>query len=213
MPQDDRAQIRALLGDGVVQTASQLGMHLAQFRLPPLMHRLAQHGEPPLPRFTAHVRKAEEVEMSTRKLPSIQAGIVGEYFVAAELSRRGYVASLTLPSPPVRNPPADRAVASPDPMTRSQQQPLSQAVVQDLRLAISADVARSRRDSAPGARLPGPRQHHHDEYVPVDERRPSGRGHEKAGESPLYSHTIRTKRRSGPTQNEAQPSAGDKLLN
>ena len=31
-----------------------------------------------------------------KKLSSIQAGISGEYFVAAELSRRGYVASLTL---------------------------------------------------------------------------------------------------------------------
>jgi hypothetical protein len=31
-----------------------------------------------------------------KTLPSIQAGVSGEYFVAAELSRRGYVASLTL---------------------------------------------------------------------------------------------------------------------
>src|SRR6266480_3737572 len=31
-----------------------------------------------------------------KKLSTIQAGISGEYFVAAELSRRGYVASLTL---------------------------------------------------------------------------------------------------------------------
>jgi hypothetical protein len=31
-----------------------------------------------------------------KALSSIQAGISGEYFVAAELSRRGYVASLTL---------------------------------------------------------------------------------------------------------------------
>ncbi len=30
------------------------------------------------------------------KLPGIQAGIAGEYLVAAELTRRGYVASLTL---------------------------------------------------------------------------------------------------------------------
>jgi hypothetical protein len=30
------------------------------------------------------------------KLPSIQVGVAGEYLVAAELSRRGYVASLTL---------------------------------------------------------------------------------------------------------------------
>lgn len=31
-----------------------------------------------------------------RKLSPIQIGVAGEYFVAAELSRRGYVASLTL---------------------------------------------------------------------------------------------------------------------
>jgi hypothetical protein len=31
-----------------------------------------------------------------KKLSSIQTGVSGEYFVAAELSRRGYVASLTL---------------------------------------------------------------------------------------------------------------------
>jgi len=30
------------------------------------------------------------------RLPSIQVGIAGEYLVAGELSRRGYVASLTL---------------------------------------------------------------------------------------------------------------------
>jgi hypothetical protein len=34
--------------------------------------------------------------MGQVKLSGIQAGISGEYFVAAELSRRGYVASLTL---------------------------------------------------------------------------------------------------------------------
>jgi hypothetical protein len=31
-----------------------------------------------------------------KTLPGIQCGVAGEYFVAAELSRRGYVASLTL---------------------------------------------------------------------------------------------------------------------
>jgi hypothetical protein len=35
-------------------------------------------------------------ERSTGKLSGIQTGIAGEYLVAAELSRRGYVASLTL---------------------------------------------------------------------------------------------------------------------
>ena len=34
--------------------------------------------------------------MKPSKLSSIQAGIAGEYFVAAELSRLGYVASVTL---------------------------------------------------------------------------------------------------------------------
>src|SRR5436305_5895634 len=32
----------------------------------------------------------------SKKLSTIQTGVSGEYFVAAELSRRGYVASLTL---------------------------------------------------------------------------------------------------------------------
>ena len=34
--------------------------------------------------------------MNKKKLSTILAGVSGEYFVAAELSRRGYVASLTL---------------------------------------------------------------------------------------------------------------------
>ena len=37
-----------------------------------------------------------ELDDRTLKLPGLQAGIAGEYFVAAELSRRGFVASLTL---------------------------------------------------------------------------------------------------------------------
>ena len=39
-----------------------------------------------------------ELDGTTPKLPPLQAGIAGEYFVAAELSRRGFVASLTLPN-------------------------------------------------------------------------------------------------------------------
>jgi hypothetical protein len=30
------------------------------------------------------------------KIPSVLAGVAGEYFVAAELSRRGYIASISL---------------------------------------------------------------------------------------------------------------------
>jgi hypothetical protein len=42
------------------------------------------------------VKKREFTMKRAKTLSSIQAGISGEYFVAAELSRRGYVASLTL---------------------------------------------------------------------------------------------------------------------
>ena len=45
-----------------MQTPPQLGLHLAQLRLPPPAHRLAQHRIPPRPRLAAHVREAEEVE-------------------------------------------------------------------------------------------------------------------------------------------------------
>ncbi len=34
--------------------------------------------------------------MNTAKLESVMCGVAGEYFVAAELSRRGYIASITL---------------------------------------------------------------------------------------------------------------------
>ena len=35
-------------------------------------------------------------EVLMNKIPSILSGVSGEYFVAAELSRRGFIASLTL---------------------------------------------------------------------------------------------------------------------
>jgi hypothetical protein len=33
--------------------------------------------------------------MSNNKIPSLLAGVAGEYFVAAELSRRGHIASIS----------------------------------------------------------------------------------------------------------------------
>jgi Holliday junction resolvase-like predicted endonuclease len=48
------------------------------------------------------------------KLSGIQVGIAGEYFVAAELSRRGYIASLTL-----RNTPGIDILASNKDATKS----------------------------------------------------------------------------------------------
>lgn len=40
--------------------------------------------------------KTKPVESSTEKLSTILSGVSGEYFVAAELSKRGYIASITL---------------------------------------------------------------------------------------------------------------------
>src|SRR5688572_2605946 len=40
--------------------------------------------------------KAKWDKIKPKKLSTILSGVAGEYFVAAELSRRGYVASLTL---------------------------------------------------------------------------------------------------------------------
>ena len=56
---------------------------------------------------------ASEV-LRMKKLSSIQTGVAGEYFVAAELSRRGYVASLTL-----RNTPRIDVLASNADATKS----------------------------------------------------------------------------------------------
>lgn len=38
----------------------------------------------------------ELLEPSDERIPSILSGVAGEYFVAAELSRQGYIASITL---------------------------------------------------------------------------------------------------------------------
>ena len=62
MPQNDRAHISPLLRDGRVQASPQFGSHLAQLRLPPLSHRLAQHREPARARRPAAMREAKEVK-------------------------------------------------------------------------------------------------------------------------------------------------------
>ena len=49
--------------------------------------------------FTTLVYKISLLDPKTHhtmKIPSVLAGVAGEYFVAAELSRRGYIASVTL---------------------------------------------------------------------------------------------------------------------
>jgi hypothetical protein len=51
-----------LIRNRVVQTLPQLDEDLAQLRLPPPAHRLAQHREPSLPGLPAAMRETEEVE-------------------------------------------------------------------------------------------------------------------------------------------------------
>src|SRR5712692_7713094 len=59
---NDRAQVSTLLRDGQMHAASELLIELLQLGLHPLSHRLPQHREPTLPRLSATVREAEEVE-------------------------------------------------------------------------------------------------------------------------------------------------------
>src|SRR5580698_2651284 len=56
------AQVRPLLGNRLRDAAPQLGLHLAELRSQPLLHRLPTHREAPVPRLRADVREAEEVE-------------------------------------------------------------------------------------------------------------------------------------------------------
>ena len=60
--ENDRAQIFANHGDGVVHARFKLGFHRLELRLPPFAHRLAQHRKAPPSRLPATVREAQEVE-------------------------------------------------------------------------------------------------------------------------------------------------------
>ena len=60
--QQFRAQVGSLLLDGRVHALPQFVFQRPQLGLPPLPHRVAQHGEVPLPGFATTMRKAQEVE-------------------------------------------------------------------------------------------------------------------------------------------------------
>src|SRR5665213_536119 len=64
--ENNRAQILANLGDGVVHASFEFGFHRLQLRLPPFAHRLAQHREAALARLPATVREAQEVKAPRR---------------------------------------------------------------------------------------------------------------------------------------------------
>src|SRR5688572_22761288 len=57
---DHGRQVDSHLWHGPVQATSQVGSHLLELCLKPLASRLAQQREPPVPRLTADMRKAEE---------------------------------------------------------------------------------------------------------------------------------------------------------
>jgi hypothetical protein len=64
--ENNRTQVLANLGDGVVQASFKFGLHRLKLRLPPFAHRLTQHREATLPRLPATVREAKEVKAPRR---------------------------------------------------------------------------------------------------------------------------------------------------
>src|ERR1700686_1026890 len=60
--ENNRTQVRAYLGDGVVHSTLEFGFHLSQLRLPPFSHRLTKHRKATHSRLPATVREAQEVK-------------------------------------------------------------------------------------------------------------------------------------------------------
>ncbi len=74
----DRAQVGALLRNGIVQAPLEFGLHRLQLRPPPRAHRLPQHRELSRPGLRAAVREAQEGE-GLRLAPATLAPVrVGE---------------------------------------------------------------------------------------------------------------------------------------
>src|ERR1700723_3773171 len=64
--ENNRTQVRANLGDGVVHARFEFGLHRLKLRLPPFAHRLPQYREAALSCLPAAVREAKEVKASRR---------------------------------------------------------------------------------------------------------------------------------------------------
>src|SRR5579864_1778239 len=64
--ENNRTQVLANLGDGVVHARLKFGLHRLKLRLPPFAHRLTQHREATLACLPATVREAKEVEAPRR---------------------------------------------------------------------------------------------------------------------------------------------------
>ena len=64
--ENDRTQVLANLGDGVVHARLKLGFHRLKLRLPPFAHRLTQHRKAALALLPAAMREAKEVKAPRR---------------------------------------------------------------------------------------------------------------------------------------------------
>src|SRR6266481_3274480 len=83
--ENNRTQVLANFGDGVVHARFKFGLHRLKLRLPPLAHRLTQHRELAHSRLPATVREAEEVKAPWR--PPITAFLSVRPRKAAELDQ------------------------------------------------------------------------------------------------------------------------------
>jgi hypothetical protein len=83
--ENNRTQVLANLGDGVVQARFKFGLHRLKFRLPPFAHRLTQHRELAHSRLPATVREAEKVK--ARRCAPITALLSVRPRKAAELDQ------------------------------------------------------------------------------------------------------------------------------
>src|SRR5439155_25463991 len=94
VPHHDRAQVGALLRDGVMHAPPELVLHFLELGEHAPSHRLSKHDEPSVAGFPAAVRLPEEVEGSGLRTPTVaplplgeapegqQAGFVGVQFQA-----------------------------------------------------------------------------------------------------------------------------------
>src|SRR5438093_2580781 len=88
VPHYDRAQIRALLRDGLVHASPKLQLQFGELGLHALSHRLSKHDELSVPRLARTVGEAEEVEGVGLRTPIVVTVLLG---LAAEGDQEGLV--------------------------------------------------------------------------------------------------------------------------
>lgn len=128
--ENDRTQLLANLGDGVVHATLEFEFHFPQLRLPPLSHRLVQHRKATLASLPATVREAREIE-AIRCAP-ITAFLSLASRIAANLDQSCLLGVQFQPE--VREPPAqlDKEPLSLDLMLEPNDQIISKTYHDDL---------------------------------------------------------------------------------